>query len=348
MAKISRYIIKEFLLYFLTTLIALLVITTVFSALADIKLLEKENGVSLFVQAILSGIPLLLEIITPVSVLLATVLTFTTLSKSSEIVAMMAAGISVFRLILPVLSVGMVISLFIYINQSYLAPWWGADKRVSVVQSAPSDASWQFYRGRLYYFSGLAKRRQTVASTKIFEFSDNYELTTINDYIDLHRTGDNWLYTQGESLTLRKDEIRWNDLPIQSIHEDELPVIFKQELPHPKYSNFRALVREIEIKRQGAVNYEDDMFALFQKLSNMITIFVMILLALPFSLFSSRSANVSTGIVVSVVIGFSFWLADQIFVSLNGTGALPGVILAFAANAIFFMVFLALIKARRV
>ena len=134
---IRRYILKEFIFYFLSCLLSLIFIAVVFAALAELKTLDGENGQKLFMEAILSGIPLLIEIITPISVLLATILTFISLSKSSEVIAMMAAGVSLAKMVFPVFAAGCVIGLFGYLNQSYLAPLWGADERTSMVDSTP-------------------------------------------------------------------------------------------------------------------------------------------------------------------------------------------------------------------
>ena len=133
-----------------------------------------------------------------------------------------------------------------------------------------------------------------------------------------------------------------------SFQDDEFPFVFKKELVHPKYSDFSDIITEINLKRQGSVNYEADLFAFYQKTAAIISIFVMILLALPFSLSSSRKSNARMGIVLSIILGFSFWLVDQIFASFNSAGLVPAELAAFGANILFTLLALSLIYLRRV
>lgn len=345
---IRRYITREFILYFLTCLLSLVFIAVVFAALAELKSLEKENGHELFLDAILSGIPLLIEIITPISVLLATVLTFISLSRSSEVIAMMAAGVSLVKMVAPILVAGAVIGFLGYLNQSYLAPLWGADERTSMVDSTPKNNSWQFFKGKLYYFSGLQSEKQLVSGSKIIEFNDKHRINRITSLKHLSATDGNWHADERVDIKIDKNKAEQRIKSKTVYAEETFPVVFKKELKHPKYSDFQALITEIKLKRQGAVNYEMDLFALYQKIGSMLSIFVMILLALPFSLYAGKKSNVRLGIVVSVVMGFCFWLIDQILVAFNSAGLLPGVFAAFGANILFTFLAMVLIYSRRV
>jgi lipopolysaccharide export system permease protein len=347
MSIIGRYISREFVIYFLTCFLSLLFIALVFAALAELGLLDREDGWNRFVEVMLSGIPLLIEIITPVSVLLATVLTFSTLSRSSEIIAMMAAGVGTMRMVTPVLIIGSVIGLLAYFNQSYLAPLWGADERVSMVRSATPEATWQFYQGRLFHLSGLSGRQQTVEQGRIYEFDDAHRLKRISVVKRVALQEGYWRSNDRHLIELSGSVVRRLDAEPLQVLVDDFPVVFKKEIRHPKYSDFQALVTEIQLKRRGAVSYDADLFALYQKLAGLLAFYVMILLALPFSLHAGKGSSVRTGIVVSVVFGFVFWLIDQILISLHGAGGFPAILSAFGANFLFTALAFLLIRLRR-
>jgi len=348
MRIIRRYILREFIVYFLSCLLSLIFIAVVFAALSELKTLDKENGGVLFTEAILSGIPLLIEIITPISVLLATILAFISLSKSSEIIAMMAAGVSLSKMVFPIFVAGCVIGLLGYLNQSYLAPYWGADKRTSMVDSTPVNNSWQFYQGRLFYFSGLAAKKKSVQSSRVFEFDNHHKIRKIKDYKQLKLEKRIWQAQSGREVEVNNNSVFDRISPRNSFTDNEFPFVFKKELNHPKYSDFSDIITEINLKRQGSVNYEGDLFAFYQKVAAIISIFVMILLALPFSLSSDRKSNVRMGIVLSIILGFSFWLVDQIFASFNSAGLVSAELAAFGANLLFTLLALSLIYYRRI
>ncbi|MCP4751657.1 MAG: YjgP/YjgQ family permease [Proteobacteria bacterium] len=349
MRILGRYITREFIGFFFACLLSLVLIAIIFATLAELDNLEKDDGLKLFLDAILSGIPLLIEIVTPVSVLLATVLTFISLSKSLEVVAMMAAGVGLWRIVFPILLVGGVISFLLYINQSYLAPRWGADKRTIISSSMPAKSTWQFYKGRLFFFSGLSPTRQEVDTGKIFDFDSRHRVRKIDTLEGLRLNEKTWKVKSQRRIRVFEESVfQKRTVKTESIREDRFPVVFKKEIPNPKYSDFSAILTEIKIKKMGAVNYEDDLFALYQKISDLLSIFVMILLALPFSLYSGRDSNVRSGIVLSVVMGFTFWLVNQIFISLKSTGLMINEVSAFGANVIFFSIAFSLIYLRRI
>ena len=156
MGILRKYIIKEFLYYFLICFLSFILIAVLFSILTELDILGKENGLRLFIEAILAGIPLIVEITLPISVLLATNLTFISLNKSLEITAMMAAGVSYFQMLLPLIITGALISSLSYFNQSYLTVWWKADKHLKIKGAASQENFWQFYKGRLFFFSQVS------------------------------------------------------------------------------------------------------------------------------------------------------------------------------------------------
>ncbi len=347
MILIRRYIAKEFVSYFLVCSFSLLFIAIAFSTLAELPVLEKENGVVHFIKEVLSGIPLLIEVIVPITVLLATVLTLISLSKTSEIIAMMAAGVSLFHLVLPILICGGVISGFLYLNQSYLAPYWNADQRAGLVSASRSSNIWRFHNDTVFYFASPDKNKKTVTFSRFFEFGSNHRIKGTGFLSNLIQKGETWQVEEQRRIDLHKQGIYQTVEKELSTPIQKLPVVFTKDLINPKYSSFKDLITEIRLKMKGAVNYQLDIFALYQKIAGMLAIFVMILLALPFSIYSGRSANVRTGIVVSIVLGFVFWLVDQILLSFNTTGMLPMGVSAFGANVIFFLLAITLIRLKK-
>ena len=300
MKRIAWYISREFIIYFLSCSISLIFIAITFVALSELEKLE-TGGWQEFLSTISKGIPLLIEIITPISVLLATVISYIILSRSSEITAMRAAGISVAQLIKPVLISCGFIALFFYFNQSYLAPWWEADKLTNIMKSVPNENIWRFYKGQLYYFNGVSKSHQTAKLGSKFSFDEGFTLKRIDGYDRLKLNNSTWLYEGGKSMRFRNKSIKITDQSLFGLAGDYFPEIFEKELPNAKYSKLTDIVTQIGVKKQGAIDYQDEIFAIYQKTAGVLAVFVMVFLALPFSLFSSRSSNVRIGIVLSVV-----------------------------------------------
>ncbi|HET8668129.1 MAG TPA: LptF/LptG family permease, partial [Terriglobales bacterium] len=108
---IDDLILKDFVLYLgmiLATFLVLLLVFTFFELLKDIV----ANRVPLVLvgEYLVNVTPYMIYNMTPLSVLLAVLVTFGLMSKSNELTAMKATGISVYRVIVPVLVVAMMIA----------------------------------------------------------------------------------------------------------------------------------------------------------------------------------------------------------------------------------------------
>ena len=323
------------MVFFLACLLSLVSIALTFVVLSEMDGIGKEGGVERFWASLRAAVPLLIELITPIAVLLGTILTFTSLSKTSEATAMQAAGVSLGQMLKPILYCGLIIAGLSYLNQSHLAPAWGSDKKLGFGEVKPSTSLWRFYQGRLFYFTGLDQVQGGAQRAGILSFNSGHQLTQIQEIGGIQGTEEKWALGEGRLLKWEGEKIVFSQTPAQETRADHFPIIFTPELAYPKYSGFIQLGQEIKIKAEGAVNYQPDLYAFFQKLASLLAVFTMMALALPFSLFSGRQANAKTGIVVAVILGFVFWLFDQLFLSLFETGALPAWLAAFGSNLLF-------------
>ncbi len=347
MILIRKYIAKEFISFFLICILSLVVIAVLFSTLAELHHLEKENGLQIFMNNILSGVPLLIEVVAPISVLLATVLALISLSKNSEIIAMMAAGVSLIHLIIPILFCGIFIVSLLYLNQSYLAPLWGADKRSGIVRIEKSPSLWRFHDESLYYFLPDESGEERLSIGSSYKFNEAKRIENIRVFDEINKEDKTWQIAIQTRYQISDRDLKQSRLTKVRYSEDRFPVVFTKNLSSPKYATITDLVAEIYVKGRGAVDYQKELFGLYQKISGAVSIFVMMLLALPFSIYSGRSANVRLGIVKSVVLGFVFWLADQILISLNQTSSIPMEVCAFGANAMFLGLAFFLIRLKK-
>ena len=123
MRIITSYITKDLLVYFLA---ALLVFTFFLvlggSLMAMREFAGKGIDLGLFLKYFLIGIPYLLSFSIPMSLLTATLLTFGRLSADNEITAMRACGISIFRIFVPAILLGVALTLLcININDTIFA-----------------------------------------------------------------------------------------------------------------------------------------------------------------------------------------------------------------------------------
>lgn len=345
MKRINLYIGKEFFVFFGSCVFSLITISLTFVALAELDKID-TGGWALFFQSILKGLPLLIEIVTPISILLATVLTYITLSKSSEIVAMMAAGVSLVQLLKPISACCIIISVFLYLNQSYLAPKLGSDALMSIIQTTPNASKWRLYHDNLFYIYQAKKTNRTIEKAKIFKFDPENQVKEILQLKKLTFQNEQWKTESTNKIVFDDTDLDQKTFNQSKYSKDQFPIVFEKELINPKYAPFQEVITQILNKKRGGIDNSEDVFAFYQKIALIISLFIMVVLALPFSLFAGKSFNTRTGIVFAVILGFAYWLLDQIFMTLFRADILIAELAAFGANILFMGLALLLIYGR--
>lgn len=122
MRILNRYIILDYLLIFLTALGLITFVMTVGALIKAVDLMSRGISPDLIIQFFFQNIPYILSFSMPISTLFAALLLFGRLSMDSEISAMKACGISLWRLVAPLVLLSVLFSgVCVYIN-SEVAP----------------------------------------------------------------------------------------------------------------------------------------------------------------------------------------------------------------------------------
>ncbi len=136
-------------------------------------------------EYLITLIPFILYNVTPLCALVAVLVTFGALNRTSEITAMKASGISLYRIITPVLFVTMLISVGLFAFDEIYLP--GANRRqealLSVIKDKPAqtfsrpDRQWISGQTnvagqpmRIFYYQFFNAERDVFANLTVFEF----------------------------------------------------------------------------------------------------------------------------------------------------------------------------------
>lgn len=92
------------------------------------KFIDKNLTNGLIIQYYIYFIPEILKLITPVSMLLATLFTFSRFNNYSEMTAVNSAGISLYRFSVPLLLFGMLITMLSFYFNGWLVPRFNSEK----------------------------------------------------------------------------------------------------------------------------------------------------------------------------------------------------------------------------
>src|SRR5713101_9061523 len=177
---LDDYILRDFLTYLgmlLATFSVLIFVFTFFELLGDII----RNRVPLVTvgEYLLHVIPSYIYVLTPLAVMIAVLVTFGLLEKANEVTAMKASGISVYRVVTPVLVISAVLAggLF-FANQFYLPSNSRQEEALrNQIKGKPAqtffrpDRMWIVGKNNtIYYYELFDADRDTFGNISIFEF----------------------------------------------------------------------------------------------------------------------------------------------------------------------------------
>mgnify|MGYP001346064091 FL=1 len=123
MKILDKYIVKYFILpfiYCLAVFIVLYIIIDLFGHLDEI--LKQNIKMGILWEYYISMIPLIIMQTAPVASLISAIYVLGTLNKYGEITAMRAAGISIHRILMPFIYIGLAITILIFALSEKVLP----------------------------------------------------------------------------------------------------------------------------------------------------------------------------------------------------------------------------------
>jgi LPS export ABC transporter permease LptF/LPS export ABC transporter permease LptG len=286
--------------------------------------------------------------ISPIVVLVTTLMTFALLSRTSEIVACKALGISLYRLALPAIVGAMVITGFAgYLESGKILP--AANEKVAeakdVIQGRTTvhtyrraDRQWLFGQGRyIYNYLAYDSNQQTLQRLQVFDFDPAHHLIRRLFTESAHYVGDEWVFSRGWARTFsgaglfRKYDV-FNEPRI--VHYPETPGYFNSEIRPPDQMGYRELQQYIDEMSESGQPEPELVVSLDEKIAYPVISLVMALVALPFAFRLGRQGALY-GIGLSVILGFVFMAIYAFFTKIGEAGALPALVAVWSPNTIF-------------
>jgi lipopolysaccharide export system permease protein len=368
MRLLDRYLFRELLTPLAYILGALLILGNCFSLFGELsELQERKLHLPDVIEYCIAITPEFLVMILPITLLLALLYTLTDLSRSNEITAMRAAGISLWRICAPYFAVGCALSMALFVLNEFLVPRstdWAEHIKSRYVQK-PGDIEtknefrnfgFTNARGHRAWFIGeyRVKTREMLKPqvNGILPDGSIYRL-----YADRAvRTNGVWTffnvaeYSQADATAQLVPSLQTNELTMPEF--DETP---RQILSEIKISSYQGLkkTRSSDIPLADILAYlrlhpnlsRADSSWLFTKFYGRLaapwTCLVVVLIAIPFGAATGRR-NLFVGVAGSIFICFAYFVIQQIGLALGQGSYLPAWLAAWLPNLIFGALGLAL------
>jgi lipopolysaccharide export system permease protein len=342
MSILFRYVARAYLKYLFLCVLAmvmLLLIANIFGNLESI--FSSWQKFADFLDSTIRSMPTVLEIVLPMCILLAVVMTFSGLSRNSELVAMKSSGTSTFTLALPILVILLPVSILGYINQNYLFNALHPDGGQRQPQIELHE--WRSEGKNIYYFRSINSKKQIVHKVQIFRWLPQpFRVSETVSFARGKRLGDEWKFTRIKVRKQTKDVWKFERRPALKVPADQFPDVFKPfelDAHHMPFFDLYRHIGQLENRSPYFLGYRIEWY---QKIAALFAPFIMVLVGIPLSQTYSRRSRNAGEVVVTIFGGMVFWISNEIMLVLGKGGVVTPLLAAWGVNLVFAVLGVAL------
>lgn len=347
MKTLDRYLIRKFLGVLLFALFAFICIFLIVDGIEKLDTyLDKEVPPGIIVRLYIYYMPYIITLTLPIAMLLSSLFSIGTMAKQNEIVAQIASGRSLYRILTPILLLAMLISI--------AALWFGE----TVVPQASSARSqlideylekqrevWRKRINNVYARDDQERRismrwfdtvRHVGHKINIRRF-DGLELA-YHIYANRMEWQDSvWVLYEGVERRFDAGTETVRQFESMALEDENLrPADFGKILKKPEemsYGELRSFIAEVERNGGNPDHWRVD---LYLKIAIPFANFIIVLFGAPLSSPKRRTGS-ATGFGISLAICFIYFGIVKTTQSMGQNGLLPPLIAAWSANVLFLV-----------
>jgi LPS export ABC transporter permease LptG len=290
---------------------------------------------------------------TPVSVLTSVLVVFGVLTKNNEVTAFKACGVSMYRLTVPILAGGLLLSGGLFAFDHYWVP--DADRIQDALRSEikgrpahtsldPSRTWFYGLEDRIYNYKYFDQKAKVMLGVNVFEIDP--ATFRLKRHIAAERASwvpavNAWVFQNGWSRDLKGyEEASVFDFAggVKVFPElKETPDYFVKEALQSSQMNFLELHSYIGDLQQSGFDTIQLQVQLYKKFSVPLFAFILALVSAPFA-FQAGNRGGMAGIGMSFVIFVAYVSIDQFFEQLGNLSELPPQLAAWSPDVVFSLV----------
>ena len=347
MSIISKYLSREIARYFL------IVLTVVVGIYGVVDFLEKiddfmEAGLP-FTKALsflIFKIPFIVAQITPVGILLSVLIVLGLMSKYNEIVALRSSGMSVYHLLKPVLSIGVILSCLLFFISEILVPItmdkanriWLKEVRGETAVASREKNVWIKGDHLISHVSFYNHRTQTLFGITLNYFDGDFHLSKRIDASKGMFQGGQWVLEDAMVQQLKPGDETYS----VTLHErwvaglDLLPDDLKRVVKKSEEMGFAELydyIAKVESEGYDASLYRVDLHA---KIAFPLVCIILVMIGTGIAIRGKLKDGLPVSISYGIGVAFLYHVFHSFCISLGYADVLPPIVAAWSANSIFF------------
>jgi len=321
---INRYITRQIYMGTLLTLVVLVSIGIFFSFFGELSDIGRGNyGLIKAVEYIALLVPGRIVEFIPLAVLLGTILSLGALASNSEIIAMQAAGLSVYRLLWAVLQAAVILALLTFILADWVVPI--SETGAREVKSSAINASsalrakkglWIKDSNQVVYIKVLLPDG-VARSIEIYQLDEQGRLKSTIAADSAIPVGNEWVLKQVRQTFI-------GDKAGEAAEYDELNYsgnisfqLLDALMIEPGQMSTGDLYSYLDFLRKNNLDVTAESLTFWQKVLAPLTVIIMSILAIPFVLGSQRQSNSGQRLMIGILLGLGYVVADRLLTLLG-------------------------------
>lgn len=337
----------RFFLYVLCGFSTIFLIITLFQLLDSIT----KNNIewSIVASYLFFLLPFVLNYVTPLAALVAVMVTFGILQKTSQVVALKASGQSIYRMAAPALMISLLLSAAVFFNQDYIMPFTNPRQNnlrylIRKGQEPPqtfyqTTNQWIFGAGsRIFNYAHFDPKTNGFVRLNVIDLSKQPFGITRRIYArraSWDEANSQWVLENGWERRFESSRlISYEPFKQREYYLEEMPGYFKKDARGSQSMTIVDLKRKIDDLSHAGFDVLDLRIALQGKIAFPLTCMVMVMVGLPFS-FSVGKRGALYGVTIGIGIGLAYWGLQGLFEQMGRYEVLPPVLAAWGPNLLF-------------
>lgn len=350
MKKLDRYIGVTVLTHIFVVLLILLALQTFFSFLDEMKQVGRGQYDTLAaLEFILLSAPRKLYEMLPAACLVGSLLGLGSLSSSSELTVMRAAGVATGRIVFAVLKSAVWLLLFaLLIGEGVMPPLQklAYDRRSSAIAGRVDSLTSGVWMREQESFVSIESVIGTdlMVRPRIFALDAQWQVTKVIDAQSaVHKQGQWWLndvvttdFKESAVVVQQQPQLRWDT--------GFTPEIVDLLAIRPDMLSLFSLGRYIQYLEANQTHSKRYQLAFWNKIIAPCTILIMVLLAAPLAMGNCRSGQMGRNLFLGVLGGVILNMMDRMFTNMGMIYPIPAFVAALLPSLLFLGLALWLLK----
>ena len=340
---LDKYIIISFIKKLLNILSVFVTIFLVVEVIEDIdNILDHSVGFSDASMLYIYSIPQYISIAFPMAILISTVMTFTIFQKNNELTAFKASGISIYRLTIPFIIIGLISSIGMFyfenliVTESSILKYEQERKHFKRgnKKQVNNNILVQLDQNRIISIEKFDHRTNIAKNISIQEFNQNTMLTRLDAEKMKWEEG----YWNANKIKYRifNEKNSYSTVSDSSLKININPIDLTEINTNPQEMNYWALKSFISRLKNNGREFKKWLVDLHFKTAFSFSNILMVLFGISLSIQKPRS-NLLTGVGSSIFIIFIYYVMIKSGQTMGYKGVLSPFLSVWSANILFLI-----------